>query len=148
MLPELGHFCIILALCLALLQTGYFVSSLCLRNSPLSNINVFSPLALGQVFFVWLATLILCWAFVSDDFSVLYIANNSNSSLPMYFKLTALWGAHEGSLLLWIVILCAWMFGAVLASRTWVASLRAAVLSVMSLINTGFLLLLLKTSNP
>ncbi len=148
MLPEIGHFCLILALCLSLVQAFIFISTLVARNTPFAAINIFRLLALGQVFFVLFSSMFLFWALVSDDFSVVYVANNSNSSLPIYYKLTAFWGAHEGSLLLWVVILNIWMLAVALASRSWITYLRNTVLAIMGLVNCGFLLLLLMTSNP
>jgi len=143
--PELGHFCLILALCLAGLQALLFVLSF---NQHVNQYNLIRPLALGQVFFIWLSFLVLAISFVNDDFSVQYIAHNSNSALPVYYKLTAIWGAHEGSLLLWVVILSAWMLAVIVASRNWVAGFSNKVLAVMGCINLGFLILLLKSSNP
>lgn len=145
MFPELGHFCLILALCLAGLQAVLFVLSF---NQHINQYNLIRPLALGQVFFIWLSFLVLAISFVNDDFSVQYIAHNSNSALPVYYKLTAIWGAHEGSLLLWVVILSAWMLAVIVASRNWVAGFSNKVLAVMGCINLGFLILLLKSSNP
>ncbi len=145
MFPELGHFCLILALCLAGLQTIFFVFSF---NQHIKQFNLIRPLALGQVFFIWLSFLILAISFVNDDFSVQYIAHNSNSALPVYYKLTAIWAAHEGSLLLWVLILSAWMLAVIVASRNWVVGFSNKVLAVMGCINLGFLILLLKSSNP
>ncbi len=141
MLPELGTFCLILALGLALLQITAFAVNL-------RQINLIRPLAMGQVFFVTLAVLILIITFVSNDFSVLYVANNSNSSLPLYYKITALWGAHEGSLLLWIFILSCWIMTVVFATRRWPLGFVNIVLTILGAINIGFLWLLLWSSNP
>lgn len=141
MLPELGTFCLILALGLALLQLAAFAAKL-------TNINLIRPLAIGQVFFVTLAFMILIISFVVNDFSVLYVAHNSNSSLPIYYKITALWGAHEGSLLLWIFISSAWICAVVIAARHWDLLFGNTVLAVLGVINGGFLWLLLWASNP
>ena len=145
MLPEVGHFCLIISLCLAAIQALMFSLS---SNYYLRKISFIRPLALGQIFFVAISFIILSMAFVLDDFSVQYVANNSNSSLPLYYKLTALWGAHEGSLLLWVMILNAWLLAVLLSSNKWPINFSNKVISVISLINLGFLVLLLKTSNP
>lgn len=141
MLPELGTFCLILALGLALLQTMAFAGNL-------TQINLIRPLAIGQVLFITLAVILLIILLVVNDFSVLYVANNSNSSLPLYYKITALWGAHEGSLLLWIFILSCWIMAVVFATRLWSLSFVNNVLAVLGVINIGFLWLLLWSSNP
>lgn len=139
MLPEIGHFCLILSLCLAILQVGLFAFK------PYS----VRALALGQIFFVVVAFAILSLGLLTDDFSVVYVVQNSNSSLPWYYKLTALWAAHEGSLLLWVLILNGWIMAVLLASRNnWLIVFANKVLLVLGLINTGFLILLLKSSNP
>jgi cytochrome c-type biogenesis protein CcmF len=141
MLPELGTFCLILALGLSLLQIAAFAVKL-------TTVNLIRPLAMGQVFFVTLAVTMLLICFVANDFSVLYVANNSNSSLPLYYKITALWGAHEGSLLLWIFILSCWVMAVIFATRHWSLSLVNNILAVLAAINIGFMSLLLWSSNP
>jgi cytochrome c-type biogenesis protein CcmF len=141
MLPELANFCLILSLCLAMLSITVYATSL-------RNINIIRPLSLGQGFFILLAFACLAVSFVNNDFSVLYVANNSNSNLPWYFKLTAIWGGHEGSLLLWIVILAFWSLLIAFRSRAWNITFSNAVLTVFSIINAGFLVLLIFLSNP
>jgi cytochrome c-type biogenesis protein CcmF len=141
MLPELGTFCLILAMGLALLQVAAFTVNL-------TQINLIRPLAIGQIFFVALAVMLLLITFITNDFSVLYVANNSNSSLPLYYKITALWGAHEGSLLLWIFILSCWIMAVVIATRHRALVFVNNVLAVLAAINIGFLWLLLRSSNP
>lgn len=141
MLPELGNYCLILALCLAALQCIVYFTKL-------AAINIMRPLAIGQVCFVFLGFLALVNAFLSDDFSLTYVAANSNSSLPLYYKFTALWGAHEGSLLLWIMILCCWMLFVAIASRRWPQQFSNTVLTVLAFINLGFLWLIISASNP
>ena len=104
--------------------------------------------ALGQLVFVALGFVALAHAFVMDDFSVAYVAQNSNSLLPWRYKISALWGAHEGSLLLWTLIMCLWM-GAVAMRRAHLPQeFLARALGVMALLNAGFLSFLLFTSNP
>ncbi|MFO6381210.1 cytochrome c biogenesis protein CcsA, partial [Pseudomonas aeruginosa] len=90
----------------------------------------------------------LTWAFLRDDFSVAYVAGNSNSALPWYYKFSAVWGAHEGSLLLWALILGGWTFAVSIFSRQLPEVMLARVLAVMGMISTGFLLFLIITSNP
>jgi len=145
MLPELGHFCIILALCLSVLQSTGFIFGSWLN---INTLNILRPMALGQVLFILLSFLVLLIAFGFDDFSVQYVALHSNSNLPIYYKLTALWGAHEGSLVLWLVILSCWMLAIIIASKSWALAFSNKILTVMSLVNMGFLILLLKSSNP
>ena len=102
----------------------------------------------GQLAFVALGFVALAYAFVTDDFSVAYVTHNANSLLPWYYKLSALWGAHEGSLLLWTLIMCLWM-GAVAMRRAHLPQeFLARALGVMALLNAGFLSFLLFTSNP
>lgn len=141
MLPELGTFCLVLALGLALLQVAAFIVKL-------TRINLVRPLAMGQVLFVTLAFFILAIAFLTNDFSVIYVANNSNSSLPIYYKITALWGAHEGSLLLWLLILNCWIIAVVIIARRWNLLFTNNVLTILGTINIGFLSLMLWSSNP
>src|SRR5690606_841632 len=90
----------------------------------------------------------LAWAFLQDDFTVAYVANNSNSLLPVYYKFSAVWGAHEGSLLLWVLILASWSYAVSLLSRDLPLDVLARVLSVMGLVLVGFLVFMLLTSNP
>jgi len=105
-------------------------------------------LAVGQILFVLCGFVILELCLLQDDFSVQFVAHNSNSSLPWYYKLTALWGAHEGSLLLWIFMLNLWILAVLLAARSWSQAFANKVLHVFGVLNFGLLLLLLKTSNP
>ncbi len=143
MLPELGTFCLILALGLALLQIGAFFVNLTKNNLVRTR-----TLAMGQVLFVFLAFIILVIAFLSDDFSVIYVANNSNSSLLDYYKITALWGGHEGSLLLWVLILNGWVMAVIITTRCWSLIFSNNVLAVLGAINGAFLSLMLWASNP
>jgi cytochrome c-type biogenesis protein CcmF len=102
----------------------------------------------GQFVFVGLAFACLVYSFVSNDFSVLYVARNSNSQLPLFYKVAALWGAHEGSLLLWIMILAIWSVAVAAFSRQLPLSFSSRVLGVMGLVSGGFMLFTLWTSNP
>ena len=146
MFPELGQFSLVLALLLAcLLASVPLVGSLTGRDS----LQAFArPLASGQFVFVAIAFAILTHAFMVDDFSVAYVANNSNSLLPWYYKFSAVWGGHEGSLLLWVLMLAGWTLAVAVFSRRLPAAMVAQVLSVMGMITVGFLLFLLLTSSP
>ena len=146
MIPELGHFCLILALCMALVQSIYPLAGAA-RNKP-AWIALARPAARGQLAFLLLAFAALTYAFVSNDFSVAYVANNSNSQLPVIYRISAVWGAHEGSLLLWALILGCWTFAVTVYSRNLGEAFTGRVIGVMGLISVGFLLFLLLTSNP
>ena len=106
------------------------------------------PAAWGQFAFLGFSFACLTYAFMVDDFSVAYVAHNSNSALPRYYKFSAVWGAHEGSLLLWAFILAGWTFAVAIFSRQLPEDMLARVLGVMGLISIGFLLFLIVTSNP
>src|SRR5690606_41641050 len=106
------------------------------------------PAAWGQFVFLTAAFAILAHAFLSDDFSVAYVARNSNSALPWYYKLSAVWGAHEGSLLLWAWLLAAWTCAVCIGSRKLPRPLRARVIAVMAMIREGYVQFPTATSNP
>ncbi|GAB3395077.1 heme lyase CcmF/NrfE family subunit [Azotobacter armeniacus] len=146
MIPELGHLGMILALCLALVQ-GTLPLIGAWRGDRLW-MGLAVPAAWGQFAFLLFAFACLTQAFLVDDFSVAYVASNSNSALPWYYKFSAVWGAHEGSLLLWALILSGWTFAVSIFSRQLPEEMLARVLSVMGLISVGFLLFLIVTSNP
>ena len=146
MLPELGHFALILALLLALLQAFFGIAGPALGRERWSR-AVTSALA-GQAVMVATAVACLVHAFVTNDFSVLYVAENSNSALPLFYRVSALWGAHEGSLLLWIFLLAAWSVAVAIRSAGLPPNFAARVLGVLGLVSFGFLLFTLATSNP
>jgi cytochrome c-type biogenesis protein CcmF len=146
MLPELGQFALVLALLLALVQCALPLYG-AWRNDP-ALIAVARPAVAGQAVFVALAFGVLTYAFVSQDFSVAYVAQNSNRALPWYYRFSAVWGAHEGSLLLWILILNVWSVAVAAFSRRLPAVLMARVLGVLGIIAAGFLSFTLLTSNP
>lgn len=146
MIPEYGNFALILALtlsiCLAVVPmvgsfTGRVLWMSCAR-----------PLAVGQFVFTAIAFAILTYSFVVGDFSVKYVATNSNSLLPTQYKVSAVWGGHEGSLLLWSLVLCAWTLAVATFSKQLPLDVLARVLSVMGIIGIGFLSFMLITSNP
>jgi cytochrome c-type biogenesis protein CcmF len=146
MISEIGHLALILALTMALAQ-----SILPLLGAHYGNtawMSLARPAARGQFLFVVLAYGCLTWAFVNNDFSVLLAANHSNSSLPLIYRITAVWGNHEGSILLWSLILSGWTFAVASLSKQLDEPMAARVLGVMGLISCGFLLFTLLTSNP
>ena len=146
MIPELGHLALILALALAVIQATFPLGgSFTCRWSWMAMAR---PLAWGQFTFLSLAFACLLWAFLSDDFSVAYVARNSNTLMPEIYKISALWGAHEGSLLLWALLLGGWGAAVATSGRNLPPEVAARVISVLGLIGIGFLLFMLLTSNP
>ncbi|RRV12983.1 heme lyase CcmF/NrfE family subunit [Stutzerimonas xanthomarina] len=146
MIPELGHLAMILALCLAVVQAT--LPLIGAWRGDRQWMGLAQPAAWGQFAFLGFSFACLTYAFMVDDFSVAYVAHNSNSSLPWYYKFSAVWGAHEGSLLLWAFILAGWTFAVAIFSRQLPEDMLARVLGVMGLISIGFLLFLIVTSNP
>ena len=146
MIPELGHFALIVALCIALVQA--IVPMVGSFRGNASWMAVARPAAQGMFVFVLIAFVCLATAFVGNDFSVLNVANNSNSSLPTQYRFAATWGSHEGSLLLWVLMLTVWMLAVTVFSRQLPEAMLARVLSVMGMIAIGFLTFMLFTSNP
>jgi cytochrome c-type biogenesis protein CcmF len=145
-IPELGHFALILALCLALAQAFFPIVGA--AQGRWEWMAVARPAARGQFLFLAVAFACLAYAFVENDFSVLYVALNSNSALPIQYRISAIWGAHEGSLLLWTLILGLWTLAVTFFSRSLPQAFAARVLGVMGLVSIGFLLFMLTTSNP
>ncbi|MDG1582450.1 heme lyase CcmF/NrfE family subunit [Pseudomonas sp. GOM6] len=146
MIPELGHVALILALCLAIVQATVPLIGAWLGDRQWMGLA--QPAAWGQFAMLAFSFACLTWAFMADDFSVAYVANNSNSALPWYYKFSAVWGAHEGSLLLWALILAGWTFAVAIFSRQLPEVMLARVLAVMGMISIGFLLFMIVTSNP
>lgn len=146
MIPELGHFALILALTVAVVQAIIpGMGLLCRRADWMA---VAKPAALIQFALVLTAYGILTYSFIVHDFSVLYAANTSNSELPLIYRISGVWGAHEGSLLLWVLILSAWTAILAMYSKHYPADMVAGVISVLGFISIGFLLFSLFTSNP
>jgi cytochrome c-type biogenesis protein CcmF len=146
MIPELGHFALIVALLLALTQ-----AILPLYGAQRGNFTLMAvarPAARGQFVFVAVAFACLAYSFLTNDFSVENVARNSFSQLPEIYRLTATWGSHEGSLLLWVLILGFWSTAVSVFSRHLPEDMAARVIGVMGLISVGFLAFLLTTSNP
>ena len=146
MIPELGNFTLMLALCLALVLGTLPIAGSFRGDARLMALA--RPVANGQFVFVSIAFACLVYAFATNDFSVTYVASNSNSALPWYYRIAGTWGGHEGSLLLWVWMLVMWTFAVSLFSRQLPDETVARVLGVMGLVNVGFLCFMLFTSNP
>ncbi len=146
MIPEIGHLALILALALALVQGVLPIIGAARGNAALMALA--RPAARGQFVFVALAFACLAQAFLGNDFSVLYVAQHSNSQLPAHFRFAAIWGGHEGSLLLWTFILTIWTVAVTQFSKQLPEEMLARVVGVMGLVSVGFLLFMLFTSNP
>ena len=146
MIIEIGHFAVVLALVICILQTIIpMIGAIQGRENWMA---VARPAAQVQFVMISLGFITLMHAFLVNDFSVAYVAHNSNSALLWYYRLAAVWGAHEGSLLLWCLILSGWTICVSCFSKSLTLDFTARVLSVMGFISTGFLCLLLFTSNP
>jgi cytochrome c-type biogenesis protein CcmF len=146
MIPELGHFALILAFPVALFAGIVSLWGAARGRAPW--IALAKPGASALCLLVAVAYLCLTWAFIRNDFSVLYVAKQSNSLLPLAYRVAGVWGGHEGSLLLWLLMLCLWAFGVRLFSRQLSDVMRARVLGTLFLVASGFLLFILFTSNP
>jgi cytochrome c-type biogenesis protein CcmF len=146
MLPELGQIALILALLVAALQALLPLAGA--HRNKAAWMDVARPAAYAQLWLVMLAFIALTVAFVQQDFSVKYVADNSNSLLPMVYRYTAVWGSHEGSLLLWALVLAIWTGAVALFSRGLPDVVMARVLGVMGVVAVGFLAFLIFTSNP
>jgi cytochrome c-type biogenesis protein CcmF len=146
MLPELGHFALILAMLLAALQAFFGIAG------PMSGrdrwMAAVTPAVAGQFVMIGTAVGCLIYSFISNDFSVRYIAENSNSALPLLYRVSAMWGAHEGSLLLWIFLLSCWTVAVAIGVARLPRRFAARVLGVLGLVSFGFLLFTLATSSP
>src|SRR5436305_7130107 len=146
MIPEIGQFALILALVIAIIQA--VLPQIGAARGIRQFIALARPTAQAQFIFVAIAFCCLGYSFISNDFSVLTVATNSNSQLPLHYRLAATWGSHEGSLLLWTFMLTIWMVAVSLFSRHLPDEIVARVLAVMSTVSVGFLLFMLLTSNP
>jgi cytochrome c-type biogenesis protein CcmF len=146
MIPELGHFALILALCMAMVQG--FLPIFGASKAIAGWVHVAKPAAYGQLFFMLISYGCLTYSCIAHDFSVAYVAHNSNTALPYLYLISGVWGAHEGSLLLWGLTLSIWTGLVAAFSKQIPDSTRARVLGVMGLVSIGFILFLLFTSNP
>ena len=146
MIPELGHFALILALAVSIVQ-GVLPLVGAHRNR-LAWIALARPAAQTSALFITFAFGCLTWAFIANDFSVVYVAQHSNTLLPIEYRIAGVWGGHEGSLLLWVLMLGWWTFAVTLLSRQLPEAMTARVLGTLGLVAAGFLLFILLTSNP
>jgi len=146
MAAELGHFALILAFCLALPQAFFGLVGAAYRRPHWMTLT--TRAVAGQFVFTAFAFACLAYSFYWNDFSVLYVAQNSNSELPTFYRFAAVWGAHEGSLLLWLLVQSTWTIAVAAFSRNMPATMTSRVLGVLGLISAGFALFILTTSNP
>ena len=146
MIPEIGQFALIISLCIALTQSLVPLAGAALGLQRWIALAV--PAALAQLLFVAIAYACLTWAFLHHDFSVLYVAQNSNSGLPLIYRISGVWGSHEGSLLLWSLVLALWTGAVAVFTPSVPRVMRARVLAVLGLVSCGFLLFIIATSNP
>jgi cytochrome c-type biogenesis protein CcmF len=146
MIPEFGQYALILALAISVLLSVVPMAGTFTRN--VLWMQYAKPLAIALFTFLLISMGCLVYAFLTDDFSVAYVANNSNTLLPSYYKFSAVWGGHEGSLLLWVLILAGWTCAVALKSKGLPLDILARVLSVMGMISVGFTLFTLLTSSP
>ncbi len=146
MIPEIGHFALILALSVALVQA--IIPGMGVLRRRRDWMAMAQPAAYLQFLLVLAAYAILTYSFIVHDFSVLYVANTSNSELPLIYRISGVWGAHEGSLLLWVVILGTWTAIVAAMGKRYPSDITAGVISVLGFISVGFLLFTLFTSNP
>ncbi len=146
MIPQIGNLALSFALGLAVIQ--FLVPLFGAYTNNWRMVLIAKPAAIGQFIFVSISFFCLAWSFYINDFSVLYVSQNSNRSLPTVYRLGATWGGHEGSLLLWALILAVWTFAVTQFSRSLPALTRARVLSILGAISIGFISFILFTSNP
>ncbi len=146
MIPEIGQLSLILAFCFAILQGTLPLIGVWKNNAMLSNLAV--PAARTQFVFIAITFICLDYSFFANDFSVLYVASNSNSHLPLAYRLAALWGGHEGSMILWVSILSVWTMAVTLFAKSLPETFRIRLIAVMGMVSMGFLAFIIFTSNP
>ena len=146
MAAEYGHIALLIALAFACVQS--IVPLVGAQSNREWMMQYARPMALGQAFFLTISFIALSYSFVVDDFSVAYVANNSNSLLPTQFKISAVWGGHEGSLLLWVLMLGLWGAAVAMFSKALPIEMVARVLAIMGMVGVGFILFTVLTSNP
>jgi cytochrome c-type biogenesis protein CcmF len=145
-IPEIGQFSLILAFIFAIVQGTFPLVGVWKNQPALSNLAV--PAARAQFVFIAVAFICLDYSFYANDFSVLYVASNSNSHLPLAYRLAALWGGHEGSMLLWVSILSVWTMAVTIFAKSLPDSFRIRLIAVMGMVSIGFLAFVIFTSNP
>ncbi|MCJ7557897.1 MAG: cytochrome c biogenesis protein CcsA, partial [Gammaproteobacteria bacterium] len=146
MIPEIGQVTMMGALLIAILMGTLPLIGASTGNQRLMKVGQTG--AAAQFLLIAGAFAALTWAFVTQDFSVEYVARNSNAALPLKYRFSAVWGSHEGSLLLWELILCLWTFAVALFSKKLPDDFRARTLAVLGLVSSGFLMFVIFTSNP
>ena len=146
MIAEIGQIAVMLALTLAILQAMMPLLGTYLGRPTWCHVAI--PIAQAQCVFLVIAFALLTTAFIQHDFSVLYVFQNSNTTLPLIYRISAVWAGHEGSLLLWVLILSGWTVAVTVFSQHIQHSLKTMVIAVLGLLSTGFLSLLIFTSNP
>ena len=146
MIPEIGHFALILALCVSIIQG--VLPLIGAQQGRREWLILARPATQISFALLTISFGVLAWCFYVNDFSVLYVAEHSNSQLPTVYRLGAVWGGHEGSLLLWIFLLTGWAFAVAQLSKTLDEFMVARVLGVLGLVAAGLLLFVLATSNP
>lgn len=146
MIAELGNYALALSLAVSIMLAIFPLWGAEKGNAQLMALA--RPMTYGLFFTLTIAFLALFYLFAVNDFSVQYVVNNSNTSLPIYYRLSAVWGSHEGSLLLWIWLLTLWSAAVALFSRHLPQEAVARVLGIMGIISVGFVLFVLFTSNP
>ncbi|KIO35960.1 heme lyase CcmF/NrfE family subunit [Shewanella sp. cp20] len=146
MIPELGHFSLIIGLAFAFLLASVPLIGVARKDQYL--VRYAWPLSYGMFFFIALSVIVLGYSFAVDDFSVAYVAHHSNSQLPIFFKIAAVWGGHEGSLLFWVFALSVWTAAVAFFSKGLEEVFTARVLSILAMIVIGFSLFMLLTSSP
>jgi len=146
MIPEIGHFTLIMALVVAIIQMIFPILGAGRGNMALMSLA--RPAAQLQFLMVTISFACLVSIFVNHDYSVVYATNHSNSQLPLLYRVSAVWGGHEGSMLLWMLMLAGWGFAVSIFSRKLPIDMVARVLGVMGFVSVGFFLFMLMTSNP
>ncbi len=146
MLAELGNFALVIALMMSMLLAIYPMWGAYKNHAQMMALA--KPLAIGLFVFTLFAYIVLTRAFIENDFSLAYVAHHSNSLLPWYYRVTAVWGGHEGSFLLWVLIFSLWTVAVALFSRAIPIQMVARVLAVLGLVAMGFYLFILLASNP
>ncbi len=146
MLGELGNFALITALCLAAVQAILPLIGTAAGDARLMDAG--RSLAAGQAVFLLIAYAILTWLFIGNDFSVRYVAENSSEALPLIYRITGVWGGHEGSVLFWVVVLSLWTLAVATFNRTLPREMLARVLAVLGMVSTVFIAFTALTSNP
>jgi cytochrome c-type biogenesis protein CcmF len=146
MIPAIGELALILAFLFAIVQGTLPLVGVWKNKTTLMNLAM--PTARAQSLFILVSFVVLMYSFYANDFSVLYVASTSNSQLPTMYRLAAVWGGHEGSMLLWVAILSIWTIAVTMFAKNLPDSFRIRLIAVMGLVSVGFLAFILLTSNP